>query len=114
MAECAKRETEEESGVVLESVTPLSIDGLSVSSRKSTERVFPFIGFPKLDSSRKVIFKDIKHDENEDLLPFLMPLKDYWEFLNNHKYDNSVAGRDCAYAALRFLGKLKFISSVSR
>ena len=106
MADCAKRETEEESGIVLEKVVPLSKGGLPVSSRKSTERVFPFIGVPMIDSEGKTVSIPTRHDECEDIHPFLMSLQDYWTFLNDSRYNNSVVARDCAYSALRYLGKL--------
>lgn len=108
MAEAAVREVREESGVVLESVHPLSIGGLPVSARRLTTRVHPFIGFPKLDSEGKPVFAPLAPDEDEDILPFLMSLPDYWEFLSEN-YDNALVARDCAYAALRYLGRIRLL-----
>ncbi len=106
LSTCALREVREESGIVLERVRHLSAGGLPVSARKSTEIVFPYLGYPKIDEDGKVVQVERKLDENEDLLAFLMPLADYWEFLSTPWYDNAVVGCSTGYAALRHLGKL--------
>jgi len=104
-ADCAKREVEEESGVILERVVPLSQTGLPISLRKSTERVYPFVGIPLIKDGQ-VVCKPSKDDPDEKIKPFLMTLQDYWEFISSERFNNSVTGRDCAYAALRYLGRI--------
>lgn len=106
MADCAIREALEETGIVLESVIPLSKAGLPISTRQSQEKMFPFLGIPKLDESGKPIFKEICRDDGEDMAAFLMPLADYWEFLDSEHYDNAAAPRELFYAAMRQLGRL--------
>lgn len=106
MEQCVIREAREESGIILGSAHSLSSAGLPVSARKSTERVFPFVGYPALHADGRVMFEGPKPDENERIVPFVMPLRDYWDFIGT-SYGNTVAGRDCAYAALRHLGKLR-------
>ena len=105
MADCGKREFEEETGIVLAGVLPLSTsEGLALSSRKSTERVFPFVGYPATDSGGTLIIGNQKLDKNENLKVFLMPLIEYWSWISSSHYDNEAATRDAAYAALRELG----------
>lgn len=106
MAGCAKREFEEETGIVLDRVVSLSgAAGLPVSGRKSTERVFPFVGFPKFNSGNLVLINQ-QLDATEDLKLFLMALPEYWKYIGDG-YDNEAGSRDCTYAALRYLGKIK-------
>jgi len=105
MEQCAIRETEEESGVVLSCVAPLSAGGLPVSARKSSERVFPYVGFPRYVAGELVIVPP-RPDKNEAIKAFQMPLDDYWRFLDADRFANGVVHRDCAYAGLRRLGLL--------
>jgi 8-oxo-dGTP pyrophosphatase MutT (NUDIX family) len=108
MADCALRETQQETGVQLTSVTPLSSpNGLGLSGRKSTERFFPFLGTPAYGPNDEPIITSMHLDSNEQLQPVLMPLAEYWIFLAN-SYDNEAGGRDTGYAALRELGLLTF------
>lgn len=117
MADCAKREYEEETGIALAKVVPLcGPGGLALSGRKSTEHVFPFVGYPRIKArwdegfdhsgpTYQLICAPQRLDAKEKLTAFLMPLRAYWNFIGN-AYDNEAGVRDAAYAALRELGFL--------
>ncbi len=102
------REAAEEVGIKLKEVIPLAKVGLPVSSRKSSERAFPFLGIPELDRDGNIALVERHLDETEEITPFLMPVNDYWEYLSNENYDGNNAARDAFYTAMRYLGKLKF------
>ncbi len=106
MTDCAKREAEQESGLILESVQPLCGPlGEALSGRKSTELVFPFLGIPAYDTDGTPKKKPVELDETENLKCVLMPLEEYWKFIGTD-YENESGPRDCGYAALRELGLL--------
>ncbi len=75
---CAKREFEEESGIVLESVISLSSIGMPISARHLSARNFSFIGIV----SNPVMVKLQKFDEGECLKVVLVSLDDWLKLIN--------------------------------
>lgn len=76
---CAKREFQEEAGIELTSLIPLSKEGIPVSSRQSTQRCYPYLGFPKTPIEPK----PSRLDDNENLAVILMPLKELILFISS-------------------------------
>lgn len=108
MATCAKREFEEETGILLDRVEPVSgTRGFPLSGRKLTETAFPFVGFPQFTSNGSLVMQERRLDATENLLTFLMPFAEYWNFLGE-QYENECGSYATAYAALRKLGRLSF------
>lgn len=105
MKACGGREFEEESGLKLKNVIPLSSEhGLAVSTRQSTQRYYPFLG----EVAMPVAPGRSKLDENEHLKMVLIPLSEWLILVNSGRiYD------DCAvsvtYLALGKLGRLNVL-----
>lgn len=108
MAVCAKREFEEETGILLDRVEPVSGSrGYPLSGRKLTETCFPFVGYPLLTADGSLVLRERRLDATENLLTFLMPLAEYYQFLGE-QYENECGSFAAAYAALRKLDRLSF------
>jgi 8-oxo-dGTP pyrophosphatase MutT (NUDIX family) len=102
MMACGKREFQEETGMKLKRVTPLSSEhGLPVSTRQSTQRCYPLLGEIELP----VRPGPSKLDQTEHLKMVLIPLGEWMVLLNSGK-----VYEDCAvsttYLALGKLGRL--------
>lgn len=78
MAQCAEREYEEETGIRLKTLVPLGPDkGLPISSRQSTQRYFPFLGYPE----EPIKVGSSKLDDNENLAVILMPISELLRYI---------------------------------
>lgn len=77
-AVCAKREFEEESGIILERVIPLGSVGMPVSARYLNARNFSFMGIV----SNPVTVKLQKFDEDEHLKVVLVSLDDWLRLID--------------------------------
>lgn len=101
MAACGRREWEEETGLKLDSVTPLTGYPLMISGRQSTVRYYPFLGQVTLP----IVKGKSKLDDTENLKMVLVPLQEWLKLI-----DNSRGIEDCAvsttFLALRRLGKM--------
>lgn len=75
---CAKREFEEESGIVLENIISLSSVGMPISARHLRGRNFSFIGVV----SDPVKLKLQKFDANEHLKVVLVSLEDWLKLID--------------------------------
>jgi hypothetical protein len=99
---CAKREFEEETGIILEKVIPLCTTGIPVSTRQSSQRYFPYLGIPKLP----IVQKAKKLDKTEFLKGLVISLEEWMKLI-----DRGMVYEDAAISitmiALRNLGRLK-------
>lgn len=77
-ATCAKREFEEESGIILKNVISLSLIGMPVAARYFRARNFSFIGI----ASNPVELKLQKLDANEHLKAVLVSLDDWLKLID--------------------------------
>ncbi len=80
-AVCAKREFEEETGIVLKKIFPLSLVGVPVSARYTGARSFSFIGV----AGGSVELKLQKLDANEHLKVVLISLDDWLKLVDREK-----------------------------
>ena len=113
MMAVAFREFKEETGIELESLTPLSSsNGMYYSVRNSETRCFPYLGIVKLPIEKG----PTKFDDTEQLVMVLFPLEEWLNLLeNNELFDQNpdYGLEDCSkaatYAALRHMGRLQLI-----
>jgi len=108
MALVARREFEEETGLILESVEGLGHRyGVVVSSRNNTQKFFAFLGHLQ----DPVATKPTRHDTTEVLRTLLVPIEEWLSLLEGKEipegYFIEVSARDATYLALRRLDKLK-------
>lgn len=99
MAICAKREWEEETGLRLERVTPLSRRPHVIAGRQSTLHFYPFIG----EIAHPIEKGESKLDANEYLKLVLLSLED-WLRLIEHGRGIEACGASITLLALRRLG----------
>lgn len=105
------REFKEETGIELESLTPLSSsNGMYYSVRNSETRCFPYLGTVKLPIEKGLT----KFDDTEQLVMVLFPLEEWVKLLEDNELfeQNPDFGlEDCSraatYAALRHMGRLQ-------
>lgn len=103
MARCAKREYEDETGITLKEVIPLSgSKGISINSRNSSQVYFPFLGIVKTP----IRPKKTKLDKDEQIQIVQIHLNDWLTLIEKGKVID-----DCAitttYLALQRLGRMK-------
>ncbi|MDD2785449.1 MAG: hypothetical protein PHS79_00980 [Patescibacteria group bacterium] len=98
---CAKREFEEETGLELQEIVPLSEFGIPISGRKLATRFYPFLGVVK----EPIVPQPSKLDNTEDLKMVLIPLSEWRKLIRAGKVSElcSVA---VTYLALEHLGRL--------
>lgn len=98
----AKKEFEQETGIVLSEVVELSPLGISSDARIHKNRTFYFLGIP----STPIVVKDQKLDEDEILEPLLIPLEEWLKLIEMNKV---IDGQSviCTYLALARLGHIK-------
>lgn len=98
---CAKREFEDETGISIETVTPLCTKGIPVSTRQSTQRYFPYLGVAK----EPIVRREAKLDRTEFLKGVVISLEEWMKLL-----ERGGVYEDCSYSitllALRKLGRL--------
>ncbi|RJO59004.1 hypothetical protein C4546_04205 [Candidatus Parcubacteria bacterium] len=73
MKNCAKREFEEETGIELSGIIPLSQAGIAVNCRSSGQRFFPHLGI----AATPISPGPTKLDQTENISLVLIPLKDW-------------------------------------
>jgi ADP-ribose pyrophosphatase YjhB (NUDIX family) len=95
---CAKREFEEESGIVLDRVIPLSSVGMPIAARHRDARNYSFIGV----ASNPVTVKLQKLDAHEHLKVFLISLDDWLKLIDREMVQSYSAST--TLLALRWLG----------
>lgn len=76
---CAKREFEEESGLILERVIPLGSRGMTINARRTKARNFSFIGVIR----EPLVFKSQNLDRSEHLKVVLVSLDDWLELIES-------------------------------
>ena len=101
---CAKREFEEESGIVLKSIISLSSVGMPISARRLKARTFSFIGI----ASNPVMIKPQKLDASEHLKAILVSLDDWLKLIDREMVQSYSAS--ATFLALR---RLDMISSTN-
>lgn len=101
---CAKREFEEETGIALEGVLSLNPVGTPVSPRQTTERVYFFLGNPRLP----LIAGSPKLDQGEFLQVVVLPLHDWLEVISQGQEFVDPHSALVTFLALRKLGRLEF------
>lgn len=102
MADCGRREFEEETGFKLATVEPLAPDGFAVSARQTTQMFWPFFGNVKEPVERG----KARLDETEDLRLILVRLNAWVEFvLSGMARDDSA--NFTTMLALRKMGLLR-------
>lgn len=105
IAESARREFLEETGIEIEQLIPLSgPEGIPISGRQSTQRYFPFLGRPKTPISPS----ERKPDKTEFLKAVLIPLKEWLKLIEEGKV-TEVSAISTTFLALWQLGRLKVI-----
>ena len=72
MTACAKREYEEETGIEIRSLVSLSNEGIPISSRQSTQRYFPYLGYHDLP----IRVGESALDDNEKIVVVLMSVRE--------------------------------------
>ncbi|MFA6042296.1 MAG: NUDIX domain-containing protein [Patescibacteria group bacterium] len=102
MAACAKREFEEETGIILANLHPLSTDGIPLSTRGNTQRYFPFLGY----AEEPIVIEHIKLDENEYLKVMLIPLADWLKLISAGRVPEEIS-IGITFLALQRIGRLK-------
>ena len=101
---CAKREFEEETGIVLEDVIGFNPAWMPISQRQSTERVYFFLGIPRFP----LVVEPHKPDQDEFLKVVVMPLYDWLELISQGRELVDSHSALLTLLALRHLGRLKF------
>ncbi len=104
MERCAKREFEEETGLALESLTPLSDHGIAVSSRQTNQLVFPFLGIIK----EPIRPQPSSLDGTEHLACILVPLSEWWKLITQGLVLEA-SSHVVTLLALKQLGRLQLI-----
>jgi hypothetical protein len=107
------REFKEETGVELESLTPLSSsNGMYYSVRNSETRCFPYLGVVKTPIEKG----PTKFDDTEQLVMVLFSLEEWIKLLeSNELFDQNPefgledCSRAATYAALRLMGRLQLV-----
>lgn len=100
---CAKREFEEETGILLKKVIPLDAHGTPVSARQMKLASHSFLGvLPK-----SLVFKKQKLDKNEFLQVILIPLNE-WIKLIRLGMVNEGSSIFATFLALLKLGRIEF------
>lgn len=97
MGACARREFQEETGILVSRISSLSTWGVPVSSRQSTLRFYPYVG--EIDG--EPVVGPSKLDASERLKVVLFPLKEWMSLLVG-----GLIFDDCA-ASLTFLALLR-------
>lgn len=108
MAVCSKREYEEETGIELEKVIPLTnttLPGAGVSTRQSTQRFFPHLGIVKLP----IVQGPRKLDTTEHLKGIAISIPEWLKFLDQGGLYEDCAG-SITLLALRHLNRLQLTS----
>lgn len=103
MGACAKREFEEETGMVLTGVTPLSPEGIPLSGRQSSTRYFPYLG----TVATPIIPGPSKLDDTEYLALVLMPANNWLHLMLRGEVYEDCAASATLIAGLR-LGLVKY------
>lgn len=75
--ECAKREFEEETGILLKKLVALTTNGVPIDARRTNTRNFSFFGVP----TNPIVVKDQILDKNEVLRCLLIPLDDWLQLI---------------------------------
>lgn len=102
LAACAKREFEDETGILLERVELLSSDfGLTIAPAHNTQRNYPFLGY----IAEPVIVTAPKFDDTEFLQVVLMPVTEVIRLCDDKKARDSFLVNN-TFLALRKLGRL--------
>jgi len=78
--ECAKREFEEEIGINLKELIPLTANGIPLDARRTNMRNFSFLGIP----TDPIAVKNQILDENEFLKSLLIPLDDWLQLIEEN------------------------------
>lgn len=109
MQACAWREWHQETGIVLESIETLALEGIVVSGGQDTDRFFPFLGIAK----QPITVKPQKLDEWEILKMVFLPLGDFLEAFKDEHVNKGYIWEDCAisttFLALQRLGGLQIL-----
>lgn len=100
----AKREYEEETGIVMEDIVALNQAGMFVSSRQLTEREYPFLGIPLLPLAAG----SPKLDDGEFLKVVVIPLSDWIGLIEQGREFVGPPDALATFLALRTLGRLEF------
>jgi ADP-ribose pyrophosphatase len=96
----AKRELEEETGLVLDNVVSLSQSGLYPMGRRATVRYYPYLGIIR----EPVVPRSQRLDETEDLRVVLMPLNEWLKLIDAGQVHDEYAVTT-TFLALRKLGR---------
>lgn len=83
--ECARREFEEEIGINLQELIPLTTNGVPVDARRSNMRNFSFLGIP----TDPIVIKNQTLDRNEFLKRLLIPLEDWIQLIEDDLVQDS-------------------------
>lgn len=94
---CARREFEEESGIVLENIISLSSVGMPIAARRLKARNFSFMGI----AGNPIIVKPQKLDASEHLKIVLISLDDWLKLIDREMVQSYSAGT--TFLALRRL-----------
>ena len=97
----AKKEFEEESGIVLKEVISLGLSGTTPFARRINTRIYSFMGV----ETNPVIIEKQNLDENEYLGVVLVHLDDWLKLIDREKVDGKSV--ITTYRALRKLGLIK-------
>lgn len=96
---CAKREFEEETGMVLEKVVSLSSRGMLINARRTKARNFSFVG----ELRKPIVCGDQRLDSNEHLRAVLVSLDDWLKLIEREFVQGYSAST--TFLALRKLGE---------
>lgn len=96
---CAKREFEDETGMVLKKVVSLSSRGMLISARRTTARNFSFLG----ELRKPMVCRDQRLDSNEHLGAVLISLDDWLKLIEREFVQSYSAST--TFLALRKLGR---------
>lgn len=99
--EAAKREFEEETGIMLEDVIPLSTQGMPTDARTNANRFLSFIGVPR----NPIVIKDQNLDHEEFVKTVLVPINEWLKLIEEEKVQDSYSVVT-TFLALRKLGRL--------
>ena len=105
--EAAKREFIEETGIALEGVRPLDEAGIPVHPGFMDERVFPFLGLPRLP----IVPVRPRLDAHEFTYVVLMPITEWLKFL--HREEVNAPTLAMTFLALQKLNRLEFLPTSS-
>jgi ADP-ribose pyrophosphatase len=97
----AKKEFEEESGIVLEKVIPMSPRGTTLFARRVVSRTYSFLGLP----SEPVLTNEQNLDDTEYLGVVLVPLDEWLKLIDMERVDGKSVVT--TFKALRRLGLIK-------